>query len=263
MPRPFKYLEIEHSGPVATVTMQRPEVANALSTAHLLELEQAALSFREHNDVRAVIFAGTGTHFSSGADLAERAPEDETLLARRRRLRMGERMIQAVRDMDQITVAAWQGAAMGGGACLATALDFRIGSDSAFMEYPEISIGLNLMWQSLPLCVQLVGPAKAKRLVIGGERIDAPTLADWGVLDELVPEDQLQDTARRWAQRYASKAPIAAQMIKRSVNHLSSALDRAIMHMDFDQNLLAASSEDRAAAVAAYANKETPTFTGD
>lgn len=263
MPTDFQYLTVTRNDQIATVTMNRPGAANALSTAHLAELELAALQFREDCATRVVLFAGAGKHFCSGADLNERAPEGETLLARRRRLRMGERMIQAVRDMDQISIAVWHGAAMGGGACLATATDFRIGCHSSFMEYPEISIGLNLMWQSLPLCVQLVGPARAKRLVIGAERIDAATLLEWGVLDELVAEDALQDTALEWAARYAAKAPIAAQMIKRSVNHLSSALDRAIMHMDFDQNLLAAGSHDRVAAVQAYANGETPLFKGD
>ena len=76
---------------------------------------------------------------------------------------------------------------MGGGACIATALDLRIGADDCFMQYPEIDLGMNLMWQSLPLCIHLVGPARAKRLVIGGERVFAPTLLQWGVLDECVP----------------------------------------------------------------------------
>lgn len=259
----FKYLSVTRNEQIARVTMNRPAVANALSTAHLAELEQATLEFREDGDTRVVLFAGAGKHFCSGADLNERAPDGETLLARRRRLRMGERMIQAVRDMDQISIAVCHGAAMGGGACLATAADFRIGCHNSFMEYPEISIGLNLMWQSLPLCVQLVGPARAKRLVIGGERINAATMLEWGVLDALVSEDRLQETALQWAQRYAAKAPIAAQMIKRSVNHLSSALDRAIMHMDFDQNLLTAGSQDRNAAVQAYLEGGLPQFRGD
>ena len=99
--------------------------------------------------------------------------------------------MHALYDIDQITIAAWNGAAMGGGACIATALDFRIGADDCFMQYPEIDIGLNLMWQSLPLCTRLVGAARAKRLVAGGERIHAPTLLQWGALDDLVPRPEL------------------------------------------------------------------------
>ncbi|MEM8769804.1 MAG: enoyl-CoA hydratase/isomerase family protein, partial [Pseudomonadota bacterium] len=174
-----------------------------------------------------------------------------------------DRAMRALYEIDQITIAAWNGAAMGGGACIATALDFRIGADDCFMQYPEVDIGLNLMWKSLPLIVHLVGPARAKRLVAGGERIHARELERWGVLDELVPRDELLPAAERLASHYVNKPPVAVQMIKQSVNRLVSALDQSVMHMDVDQNLFAASSEDRQAAVDAYLNGTTPSFTGN
>jgi enoyl-CoA hydratase/carnithine racemase len=176
---------------------------------------------------------------------------------------MGERAIEAILGVDQITIAAWRGAAMGGGACVATACDFRVGSRSAFMEYPEVDLGINLMWKSLPLIVSLVGPARAKRLVAGAERADAQTLYDWGVLDHLTDEENLMAKTMEVAALYASKPPIAAQMIKQSTNQLAYALGNAIMHMDVDQNLFAATSEDRGAAITAKANKETGKFTGN
>ena len=176
---------------------------------------------------------------------------------------MGERTIEAILGMDQITIAAWQGAAMGGGACIATACDFRIGAENCFMQYPEIDIGLNLMWKSLPLLVNLVGPARAKRLVVGGERVHAETLAQWGILDRVVALDDLLDAATSMAEFYASKPPIAAQMIKQSTNQIANALNHAIMHMDVDQNMYAANTEDRAAAVKAYLEKSEPEFTGN
>ena len=151
---------------------------------------------------------------------------------------------------------------MGGGACLATALDFRVGSSDCFACYPEIDLGINLMWSSLPLCVHLVGPARAKRMVIGGERIAATTLLDWGFLDEVVEPVDLIERATELASFYAAKAPVPAQMIKRSVNHVVSALDQAVMHMDFDQNLLAGSSADAREAAAAYLSKRPAKFTG-
>ena len=163
--------------------------------------------------------------------------------------------------MDQITIAAWNGAAMGGGAVLATAMDLRIGADDCFMQYPEIDIGVNLMWKGLPLVTHIAGPSRAKRLVIGGERIHAPQLYEWGILDDLVPQAELMDTAREWASRYAAKSPIPAQMIKRSVNTLVSALDVAVMHMDVDQNLLSGMTEDRRAAIEAYRSGAEPKFT--
>ena len=260
----YTHLRISQSGPIATITLSRPERANALNQSHLAELEQAALSFRELADVRVVIITGAGKHFSSGADLEDSgAPADAPLVQRRRGVRMGQRAIEAILAMDQITIAAWRGAAMGGGACVATACDFRVGSHSAFMQYPEVDLAINLMWKSLPLILALVGPARAKRLVAGAERVSAQTLYDWGVLDLLTADEALMDKAQEMAKEYAAKPPIAAQMIKQSANHLAYALGNSIMHMDSDQYLLTASSDDRRTAVAAKLNERDPKFTGN
>ena len=297
MPRAANYanVTVRRQGHVAIVTFHRPAKANALDHAHLADIEAAALAFREDVETRAVVFTGAGRHFSSGADLRAgaalpsgadlravpagadlrgAAPAASGLLERRRLARMGERATMAVHDMDQITIAAWNGAAMGGGAVLATAMDLRIGAADCFMQYPEIDIGVNLMWKGLPLIARLVGPARAKRLVAGGERVHAEQLADWGVLDAVAPPDALLDTALEWAARYAAKPPIPAQMIKRSVNAIVGAADGAVMHMDVDQNLLTAATADRATAAAAWrartldrsgdGNAQTPpTFHGD
>lgn len=259
----YKHLLVDRADHVAIVTMNRPEKANALNYEHLEEIEDVAFAFRDDAETRVVIFTGAGKHFSSGADLTDPGRgRDTSMVLRRRNNRMGERAIRALYGMDQITIAAWNGAAMGGGACIATALDFRVGADDCFMAYPEIDIGVNLMWTSLPLITHLAGPARAKRLVIGGERIAATTLAEWGILDELVPRQDLMERARALASHYASKSPIPAQMIKRSVNALVSALDASIMHMDFDQHLLASATKDSAEAVRAYMNRERAKFEG-
>jgi len=131
------------------------------------------------------------------------------------------------------------------------------------MQYPEIDLGVNLQWKSLPLITHLVGPARAKRLVAGGERIHAETLLAWGVLDELVSIEELMPTAERLAIVYVNKPPVAVQMIKRSVNAIMGALDQSIMHMDSDQNMLTASSKDSKEAVQSYIAKTDPTFTGN
>ena len=259
----YENLRIHKDGHVAVVHFNRPTKANALNHAHLLDIESAALAFRDDTETRVVIFTGTGKHFSSGADLDGGGPAADSLLERRRLARMGERATLAVYNMDQITIAAWNGAAMGGGAVLATAMDLRIGAEDCFMQYPEIDIGVNLMWKGLPLLTHIAGPSRAKRLVIGGERIHADELLAWGILDALVPRASLVDTAREWAARYQAKSPIAAQMIKQSVNAIVSALDSAVMHMDVDQNILSAMTEDRNAAIAAYRGKTEPNFTGN
>ena len=260
----YQNLKVERRGPIAVVTFDRPAKANALNGALLADIEAVALAFRDDAETRAVVFTGAGRHFTSGADLTDRAAgQGEPLALRRRRARIGERVMRALADVDAITVAAWNGAAMGGGACIAAALDFRVGADDCFMQFPEIDIGMNLMWQSLPLIVRLVGTSRAKRLVIGGERVHAPELTLWGVLDEHVPRADLMPRALAFAERYAKKPPIAAQMIKRSVNHVTRALDEALMHMDADQNLMTQTTDDRRRAIEAYLAKSEAVFRGD
>ena len=260
----YQHITVTHDAHIATVTFNRPDKANALNYEHLCEIEAAALSFRDNAEIRVVIFTGNGKHFSSGADLSDPGEAYKVpLVLRRRRMRMGERTIEAILGMDQITIAAWNGAAMGGGACVATACDFRIGADNCFMQYPEVDIGLNLMWKSLPLLVHLVGPARAKRLVAGGERIHAETLLNWGILDEQVALPDLLKTANTMATHYAAKPPIAVQMIKQSTNQIANAMNHAIMHMDVDQNMFAAGTRARDIAVEAYLNKTEPTFDGN
>ncbi len=260
----YQHITLEKAGHITTLQFNRPDKANAVHYDHLCEIEHAVLSLRDDADTRAVIFCGAGKHFCSGADLTDSGDAYKVpLVQRRRRMRMGERVINAILDMDQISVAAWHGAAMGGGACIATACDFRIGADGCFMQYLEVDIGLNLMWQSLPLIIALAGPARAKRLVVGGERIHADRLTAWGVLDEQVAPSELMSEAHKFAAHYVAKPPVAAQMIKQSVNHISNALTRAVMHMDADQNMLVSGRDDRQAAVKAYLQGNQADFTGN
>ena len=260
----FKYLSVKRQKHIAIVSLNRPEVANALSLEKLREISICAKSFEEDAETRVVIFTGTGKHFSSGADLDDLPKQREaSLVLKRRRFRAGERAMQAILEMDQITIGAWNGGAIGGGACLATAMDFRIGAAGCFIQYPEIDLGLNLMWQSLPLTIRLVGPTKAKRLVIGGERVNDETLLSWGLLEDLVPLKELLPRTLSFAETYVNKSPVAAQMIKRSVNQITGALDRAIMHMDADQNIFAMTTDDQTAAAEAYLAGVLPNFKGD
>lgn len=260
----YEFIKLEKTQQVSIVTLCRPQVMNALHSGIMAEVEQVSRSFLDDEETRVVVFMGEGKHFSAGADLKQGPPDIPlSMLAQRRQAGLGARMIRAINEINQVTIAAVQGAALGGGACIATACDFRIGSDDCFFGYPEVNLGINLMWNALPLCVHLIGPARAKRMVMLGNHETADTLLQWGYLDEVVPREQLFDRALEMAKRYAAQPPIPTQMIKQSINMISNLLNAAVMHMDTDQNILTNLTEDRREALHAYFEKREPEFKGN
>ncbi|MGH6993102.1 MAG: enoyl-CoA hydratase/isomerase family protein [Caulobacteraceae bacterium] len=257
-------IDLSRQGAVANLTLNRPERRNAITAAMMEKLEQACLELARDEAVRAVVLRAEGADFSVGADLKAMPSERGrgSMLTRRRNAELGFRLMRAMQEIPQPTICAVQGIATGAGACIASACDFRVGAQDARIGYGEVKIGINLMWNAAPLCVHLVGPARAKQMIMSGRLFDAATLERWGFLDQVVVGEDLDSAARAMAEEYTSLPPIAVQMIKRSINQIAGALDRAIMHMDADQWLLAASTEDFKEGVAAFLEKRPPQFRG-
>ena len=258
-------ITLTRDGAIATLTINRPEKRNALTNEMLEEIERLARSLADDEQTRAVILTATGNDFSVGADLSQPRfrGDPQSLIMRRRDAETGGRMMRALQEIHQPVICAMKGVATGGGACIPTACDFRIAADTTRAGYGEVKMGINLMWNAAPVCVNLIGPARAKRMIMSGRLFDAPTLLSWGFVDEVVKLEDLESTARAWAEEYAALPPIAVQMIKRSINRYASALDAAIMHMDADQWLLAAHSDDMKEAVTAFFEKRKPDFKGN
>lgn len=254
----FQHVLIERSDAVATLTLNRADCGNALSIAFMQELIAAAKSFQQDTETRVVIVRGEGKHFSVGADLKDPARQQQSeadLLVRSRSTALGRELIQSILDINQVTIAAVQGVTAGGGACIASACDFRIGSDDCRIGYPEVKLGMNLSWGALPLCYTLIGPARTKRMVMGGELEAAKDLERWGFLDQTVPFEKLQEAATRMALHYAERPALSAQMIKRGINAMQQASLNEVMHMDGDQFTLATLSEDFEKARAEFLDK--------
>jgi enoyl-CoA hydratase/carnithine racemase len=265
-PPAFPDLLIRVEGAVAEVRLNRPSARNALSQSLMRQLTETARHFASRTDVQAIILAGAETYVSAGADLADperAAGARATRLERRQAARLGPDMCQAWEDLEQVTIAAIEGYCIGGAAALALACDFRIAGRGAYLRLPEIALGMNMSWRSLPRLAALVGPARAKQFAIFCEPCPAEEALAWGLIEALTETGGALAEARAWAAKVAALPPIPVRMTKEAVNAATTALHRAASLMDRDQWLLTSETEDFAEGGRAFREKRKPKFKGD
>jgi enoyl-CoA hydratase/carnithine racemase len=253
-------------GRIAVVRFDRGDNINALSPDAIRQLTDTARSFEDEGDTSVVVLTGTAKAFCAGFDLKDaegRARRNMDLGSLRRHLKIGPRLTRAWQDMEQITIGAIEGFAVGGGVSLAVALDFRIMGRNAHMRLPEVELGMNMSWQSIPRMLPLIGPARTKQAVIlANERITAEECHAWGLVEELTEPGKTFDAAMVLATKIAAQPPLPVAMTKLTVNRLTHALDDLASHMDNDQFALASFSEDSKEGVEAFTSRRKPTFKG-
>ncbi|MEM6415680.1 MAG: enoyl-CoA hydratase/isomerase family protein [Pseudomonadota bacterium] len=258
-------IEIHVEDCVATVRLNRPDFQNRFNEAIMVALRDAALELRDRTDVHTVVLTGSTEFFSAGADLslAQQSSAPSTLLETRQAVRLGPDMCEAWERLEQVTIAAIEGYCIGGGAALVLACDFRIAGAGARIRLPEVPLGINMSWRSLPRLAALVGPSKAKRISILGESIKARQALDWGLIDEAVDEGDALNTAQTLANRIASLPPLSVRMTKEAINACVNTHHFAASQMDRDQFLLTLGSADFKEGISAYFEKRPPKFKGN
>jgi len=259
------YVELSRSGVIATVTVDRGDGRNALSLKTMQALIDAAQFLSTDTDCHVVVLTSRGA-FTAGADLKDPdrvAMREQTRLEQRQSLKLGPDMCAAWEALEQITIVAIEGYCIGGGVALAVACDHRIVARDAFFRLPEIPLGMNMSWQTIPRTVALVGPSRAKQFTILGERCTADTARDWGLADQVTEPGAALDGALALAERYAKVPPIALRMTKQAINVAAMPLGHATSFMDRDQFAYASTTRDQAEAVEAFLEKRDPTFKGD
>jgi enoyl-CoA hydratase/carnithine racemase len=207
-------------GPIATITLDRPEKLNAVTPEMLGALEDALAAIEADEAVRVVVLTGSGDRaFCAGADInawASLAPIDMW----RRWVRSGHRVMDRLEGLRQPTIAALNGIAYGGGLELALACDLRIAADTAKVAAPEVGIGTIPGWGMTTRLAVVAGPARAKQMILGGQPVDARRAEAWGVLSEVVAAADLREATREMAERIAAQAPVAVQVAKQLIDGL-------------------------------------------
>ena len=254
----FSTLKLDVAGGLAVVTLHRPEARNAMSAQLMAEMTACAGHLAERRDVEVAIVTGHPPCFSAGADLKDASrwgDPSQTLDEQRDTARLGFRMARAWEELPQITLAAIEGYAIGGGLALSVALDWRVISSDAFVSLPEIALGIPLTWGTIPRLVNLVGPSRAKRLTILGERLPAAEALAMGLVDYVVPPGQAVAKAREVAAQVLALPRHSVRMSKETVNVYASLGAPAAGHMAHDQILLAAGSPEARTAREKFAAK--------
>jgi enoyl-CoA hydratase len=231
----YEHFLVEKAENIVTLTLNRPEKRNPINEEMLREFEQIVLALRDDASSRAVLLTGTGNSFCAGADLSiikgVPDPDERQRLfaqARNRRARLIGRTFSLFENLEQVTIAAINGFAIGGGWGLALACDFRLAVPGAQFWLPEVDLGVPLSIGSTSRLVSSVGAARAKEIILTCDRYSAEELFSWGMLNRLVPPEQLMDAARDLAKRLLAKSPIAVAGSKLTVNAIAAVAAREL-----------------------------------
>ena len=257
----FENLLLERDGAVAVLTINRPQVLNALSTQTLDELRRAVLELKHDAGIRVVIITGAGEKsFVAGADINELAVQ-RPVQGKEHALR-GQHVFDLIENMGKPVIAAINGYALGGGCELAMACTLRVAADTARLGQPEINLGIIPGYGATQRLPRLVGKGVAFDLLLTGRQITAQEAQQIGLVNRVVPAAGLMADVRALAAELAAKAPVAAQYIIEAVNRgLEVSFDKA-QFLEATLFGLVASTDDMREGTSAFLAKRKPTFKG-
>ncbi|HHW61657.1 MAG TPA: enoyl-CoA hydratase/isomerase family protein [Syntrophomonadaceae bacterium] len=199
---------------IALVYINRPEALNAFNKQLLMDLQAAFDWIQEHQDIAVSILSGKGPAFAGGADLA--LAQNFNKMAATQSARMGQKLMNKIEALHCPVIAAINGPAIGSGAELAWACDFRIASSKAYFMHPEVKFGFCLGWggsQRLPF---LVGRQRAMEIMLLGEAITAEKALEWGLVYQVAAPEELEQLTMEVAQKIARYHPAATSSVKMS-----------------------------------------------
>ena len=257
MPEPNVLLTIE--GPLAIVTVNRPEKRNALDLPTVEEFHRA---LAEISRARCTVFIVTGAgdkSFVAGADInAIKARRREDALAG-----INTRLMSAIENHDAVAIAAVNGFAMGGGCELALSCDLRIASENALFGLPEPTLGIIPAAGGTQRLPRVVGMGRAKEMILTGAKWDAKKALDFGLVSEVVPGAELMNAARAMAGRVIALGPLAIRLAKQALNASANMPLQSGLVFESMIQAVAFESKDKLEGASAFLEKRKPNFTGE
>lgn len=245
---------------VATIMVNRPDKLNALNAPTLAELDGAIDEVQQRGDVAGVIVTGAGRAFVAGADIAELASQS-SMEAKRRAL-YAQHVFRRFERSAKPVIAAVNGFALGGGCELAMACHIRIASEQAKFGQPEVKLGISAGYGGTQRLPRLVGRGRALQLLLTGETIDATEALRIGLVNRVVPQDELLRTADALLRQILGNGPLAIALTLEAVDRgLEGSLDAGL---NLEANLfgMLAGTKDAAEGTRAFLEKRPAQFSG-
>jgi enoyl-CoA hydratase len=255
----MKNVKFEIRDQIAWITIDRPEVRNALDLETVNELHACLAEINQSENVGIAIMTGAGEKvFVSGADI--RSLRDRNKLDALKMI--NTRLCKAVEDCEKPVIAAVNGVALGGGFELALACDIRVCSDNAKFGFPEASLGIIPGAGGMYRMARIAGLGITKELVLTGEIIDAQKAMQIALVSRVVPQAELLKTAQEIAQKILARGPLAIRLAKRSLNLITQMSTESAMALEsFAQGILF-ETEDKLEGTTAFLEKRPPKFKG-
>ncbi|WP_029918201.1 enoyl-CoA hydratase/isomerase family protein [Pelobacter seleniigenes] len=254
-----QHLLVSSKDGITTLTINQPQTLNSLSPAILSELAEQVAELQADPAVKVVIITGAGAKaFVAGGDIAAMQPLGP--LEAREVVRKAQQLFNAIEFGQKIFIAAINGYALGAGCELALACDIRIAAEGAKLGQPEVKLGIIPGWGGTQRLPRLVGKGKAKELMLTGDMLCATEAKELGLVNQVVPAEQLLDSAWAMAQKIAGKSQSAVRLIKQAVdNGMEMTIDKAF-HYEAELFALCFATHDQKEGMQAFLEKRTPTW---
>jgi enoyl-CoA hydratase len=250
----FECILYEKREGVAIITLNRPQVLNAMNKQLWLDMTEALRDAREDDAVKVVLLTGAGRAFSTGADLKD--SKGRTLSAYRDYLEHLQETSREIIRYPKATIAAVNGYALGSGYELALACDLRLAAAGAKLGSPEAKVSSSVTGGAMRLLQDLVGPGKAKELTFTAEYIDGTEAERIGLVNKVVPDENLMNEAVEMAHKIAANSAFSIKLIKRGLNMAREISLEALMDYEIEACLATVSSAEREEKLEDFAGRK-------
>lgn len=257
----FKTVLYKERDRVAFVTINRPKMMNALSAETIEELQTLFSQLENDAEIMGVVITGAGRAFCAGADLSSGVgPGGNPYVQTRRFVLRAQSLMNRIAAFPHPVIAAVNGFALGGGCELALACDLRIASEEAVFGLPETTLGVIPCFGGTQRLPRLIGTALAKDMIYTGRKVKAEEAKSLGIVNEVVPSDELLAAAEAKMRRIVANAPLALQMAKAAIDQGIEMPLHLALELEADMTALLSTTEDATEGGQAFHEKRKPNF---